>query len=285
MKRTALSLVAVLAMVAALGACGSNDDKDTNASTNTTAANADAGKGKEPATIDVTASEYKFAMPAEVTGDAFKVNLKNVGKEVHIAVVTKLAAGKTMADLQGGDIGALEAVAGVASVDPGGSGDAGFQLAPGSYVMGCFVPAPDGQPHIAKGMSFPFTVKAGNGEALPKADVALQGKEYTYDKAPTLEAGTSTVSLTNMGTQDHEITVIKLDPGKTVADVGAFLAKPGGPPPFHLQGGVAVKVGTTGTTTVDLEKGGNYVFACLIPDAKDGQPHVTKGMVTKVTVT
>jgi plastocyanin len=274
-----MGVAAVLAS-AFLGACGGDDDKEdpTGAKLST-----------EPVSVEVTASEYKFELSRpSLVGGTFDVRMNNVGKEAHIAVVTKIAAGKTIADVQKGDPAALEMVAGVASVDPGGTGNATFKLAQGSYILGCFIPAPDGQPHIAKGMALPFSVVADGAskvQKLPEADVKVEGKDFSYDEKPSFKAGETTVQFTNKGTQDHEITVIELDPGKTVDDVGAFFAKPSGPPPFKLQGGVAVKVGDTGTTTVTFKKGGNYLFACLIPDQADGQPHIAKGMATKVTVT
>lgn len=284
MRRLLLVLAALVAM--SLGACG--DDGDDNADTGSGGDTTAPEQSAEAVSVDVKASEYKFEMASEVTGNVFAFDLDNVGKEGHIAVVTKLAAGKTMADLQKGDPTALEMIGGVASVDPGGKGNATFEVEPGSYIMGCFVPAPDGQPHIAKGMAFPFTVKAGEAGAkaeLPEADVEVEGKDFSYSSVPTFEEGETTVAFKNSGTQDHEITVVELEAGKTAADIGAFFASPKGPPPFEMLGGVAVKAGASGTTTFDLEKGGNYVFACLIPDPKDQQPHIAKGMSTKVTVT
>lgn len=47
-------------------------------------------------------------------------------------------------------------------------------------------------------------------------------------------------------------------------------------------GGVAVKPGEEGTTTLELTAGTTYAFVCAIPDTRgDFAPHVTKGMFTQ----
>lgn len=276
MKRTSRVLTVLVALVAtAFGACGGGGDGDAAGERPPKAVN-----------IQVGASEYRFEMATEVSGTIFNVNMDNLGMEAHIAVVTKVAAGKTMEDVKKGDPAALEMVGGVATVDPGQRGTATFEIPPGSYIMACFIPAPDGQPHIAKGMSLPFTIKPAETQAkLPDASVELDGKEFSYSTNPSVKAGENVVRFNNKGKQDHEITVAELEPGKTVADIGAFFANPSGPPPFKMFGGVAVRPGESGTTKVDFKAGGNYLFACFIPDEADGQPNITKGMAAKVTVT
>ena len=84
--------------------------------------------------------------------------------ETHEASIVKLATGKTVADLvswakhheqgqppiTGAGFGAL-----------GGHRQAWFtvgRLQPGSYAVVCFVPGPDGVPHVAMGMAAGFTV-------------------------------------------------------------------------------------------------------------------------------
>ena len=276
MRKPLLALLIAVLAATALGAC--SDDEPIVQSVG----------DDEPTKIAVEAKEYEFTFPAEVTANVVDVELKNTGREAHMAGVAELADGKTMADVQKGDESALAFVAGVPTVDPGGAGNATFEIQPGSYLMVCFIPAPDGQPHLAKGMIQPFTVKASNDDAdLPKADVSVEAKDFSYSPTPKVKAGETTVRLTNTGPQAHEITVVELEAGKTAADIGAFFANPNpaGPPPFSFRGGVAVKIGASGTTTVDFAKGGNYAFVCFIPDAADGQPHLAKGMVTTVEVT
>ena len=272
----ALTVAVLLAVVAAagLGACG--DDEPVIQSV---------GDDK-PTKVAVEAKEYEFTFPSEMTGNVIDLEVKNTGKEAHMAGIAKLADGKTMADVQKGDDSALAFVAGVPTVDPGVAGNATFEMQPGSYVMVCFLPAPDGQPHLAKGMIQPFTVKASSDDAdFPAADVRLEAKEFSYSPNPKVKAGETIVSLTNTGMQDHEISVVELPPGKTPADIGAFFTNPTGPPPFSFLGGVAVKIGSSGTTRVDFEKGGNSAFVCFIPDPADDQPHLAKGMATTVEVT
>jgi len=276
MRRPLLALLIAALAAMGLGAC-SDDEPVVQA----------VGDDK-PTKVAVEAKEYAFTMPAEITADVVELQVENTGKEAHMAGVTKLAGGKTMADLQKGDPSALSFVAGVPSMDAGLTGNATFEIQAGDYLMVCFLPGPDGQPNLAKGMIQPFTVKASPDDAdLPTADLRLEAKDFSYSPAPVpkVKAGETTVRLTNVGPQDHEITVVELQPGKTPADIGAFFANPVGPPPFSFQGGIAVRIGASGTTTVDFDKGGNYAFVCLIPDPADGQLHLAKGMVATVTVT
>ncbi len=89
------------------------------------------------------------------------------------------------------------------------------------------------------------------------------------------------VGLRNDGKQLHEINLVELAPGKTVDDVVKWYRQPAGPPPMASLGGVAVKPGEEGVTTLELKSGSTYAFVCAIPDVLgDFAPHVTKGMVT-----
>ena len=76
----------------------------------------------------------------------------------------------------------------------------------------------------------------------------------------------------------------RLAPGKKAEDLPAWVEKPNGPPPGEPIGGVpAIAKGATAYVTVDFTPG-DYAFVCFLPDAKDGKPHFTHGMVKQVHV-
>ncbi|HEX3867120.1 MAG TPA: hypothetical protein VHV78_10215, partial [Gemmatimonadaceae bacterium] len=79
--------------------------------------------------------------------------------------------------------------------------------------------------------------------------------------------------------------LIRLEPGKAVKDVAAFLydttAK--GPPPLHAIGGVSgMAPGVTSYTEYDLVPG-HYAMLCFAP-APDGKQHIEHGMVKEFTI-
>ena len=89
-------------------------------------------------------------------------------------------------------------------------------LQPGNYAMVCFVPGPDGIPHIAKGMARPLTVTAGAGAtaAEPEADVVMKLVDYDFELSKPIPAGRHTIRIDNAGPQEHEVVIVKLDAGK-----------------------------------------------------------------------
>ena len=91
--------------------------------------------------------------------------------------------------------------------------------------------------------------------------------------------------MVNAGPQIHEIALVTLAPGKTMAQAPAWMATGmKGMPPFTDAGGIAgLSVGQTANFTVTFTPG-DYVLLCFVPDAKDGKPHVAHGMVMSFKV-
>jgi hypothetical protein len=116
--------------------------------------------------VDVTASEYTFAFPTELTTGPSSFVLTNAGAEVHFMVLTQLAEGRTIEEVlafdgdpeEAGLVTGVEFESGLAA--PGGDDEEIIttDLAPGSWAMLCFIPGPDGTPHAFSGMAVPFTV-------------------------------------------------------------------------------------------------------------------------------
>jgi uncharacterized cupredoxin-like copper-binding protein len=280
---------AIALVVGVTAGCGSDSgNKADQPTTTTTAAPGAAGA------VRVTATEYSFDAPAQVSGGLVDLTLTNTGKEAHEAIAVQLAPGKTLADYEkyssetnptGPPPGTT--VAGVTGIAPGSSGHVAFKAGAGNYLWACFLPGADGIPHIAKGMVQPFTVAGDNAKAVPAATATVQAQEFAYPNLPALKAGTTTFTFENKGTQDHEAQLLELAPGKTIDDVKAFAssATPSGPPPFTFASGTGAAQGLSATATVTLDPARSYVFACFVPDPADGRPHITKGMVAQVKVT
>ncbi|HET7663777.1 MAG TPA: hypothetical protein VFK31_09080 [Rhodanobacteraceae bacterium] len=102
----------------------------------------------------------------------------------------------------------------------------------------------------------------------------------------TIPAGLATFLLKDEGRQEHHLMMVRLDDGKTMADVLAAFMHPHGPPPtwMHSVGGPnAAMPGEASNATIVLQPG-HYVAFCVIP-APDGKPHVMDGMIMPFTVT
>ena len=118
--------------------------------------------------------------------------------------------------------------------------------------------------------------------------VNITGSDYKFEAPESIPAGVTTFRLTDAGKELHHATLIKLDSGKTVADLEAGIKamKPGTPPPgwaIPVGGPNAIAPGNTSELTMDIAPG-NYAIVCFIPDAK-GVPHAMLGMVKGLTVT
>ena len=118
------------------------------------------------------------------------------------------------------------------------------------------------------------------------SEVTIRARDYVfYDMPDTIPAGATTIRLVNDGPEMHHVWLIRLEEGKTLQDLmDAMKQSPGALPAWAVEvGGPNTPVpGGVSAATLDLEAG-NYVALCVIP-ARDGLPHIMKGMVRTLTV-
>jgi plastocyanin len=128
-------------------------------------------------------------------------------------------------------------------------------------------------------------------EAAPKSDipaVTFEAIDYDFNGPDSIPAGLVSVQVVNKGKDLHHVQFLRLESGKTLKDfTEAAKADPsivyGNIEWMKFHGGPnAVIPGESSSAVVNLEPG-NYVVACIIPDAK-GVPHVNLGMVKPLTV-
>ena len=292
MRRVGVVITAVALL--SLAACGSSSKSDSAGSGSTTTAPAPA---RPHVTID--AYDYGFRLPAQMPAGWVDVTLHNTGKNGHQIAFAKLGsmslvAFKTAASAT--NVKALKSVqfvGGPNNAEPGESVTATIHLEPGEYGVACFIPADDGKAHAAHGMVGKVDVvqTADSVEEAPTVDggsIALS--EFTFVPDASFK-GTGTVEIKNVGTQVHELIIVKEAPGKTLDQVkGFFLTPPGspppaGPPPFTSAGGVVgLGPGQTMYQQMALTPG-KYVFLCFFPDpTKNDLPHALEGMLKEVTI-
>jgi hypothetical protein len=241
--------------------------------------------------VTVTAKDFSFDAPAQISAGPTTFRLVNAGSEMHHLTLIRLGEGKTVADLgaalkQDGPPPAwMTFVGGPNPALPGaGAAEATVILEPGNYVMICLIPSADNVPHVAKGMIRPFTVVAnGSGASAaasePKSDLALALSDYTFTVSPAITPGQHMFRVTNSATQPHEAVLVKLAPGKTGADMLTWASKMSGPPPGQFLSALSpMSPGGYAYFPVNLEPG-SYSWMCFVSDAKDGKAHVVHGMV------
>jgi hypothetical protein len=251
----------------------------TTAAGSATTGTTTAGTGQ---VLAIDATEYAFKTLGSIPGGVTTVQLRNIGKEAHEAQFIKLNPGVTLDQViaalqQNGpppDIFSFEG--GPAEVVPGKTAEVVLNLAQGQYALLCFISAPDGQPHAAKGMVLPITVGAATGSTtLPAGKGTLNlGTANGFDLPATLPAGKSMYRVTNQDTAGPRAFFYGSIPAnKTIDDVNAALADQSdssGPPDwFTSLGGMnGLKPNGSGIVTLDLTPGKYAAVEVPFSDAK-----------------
>lgn len=246
--------------------------------------------------VTVVTSEYAFTMPDTLAAGPTTFRVENRGHELHHVMLVRLERGKTAADL----VSAMKAggafpswavpVGGPNGVDPMGTSLATtVQLRPGHYAAICVIPSPDGVPHAMKGMARDLDVIPAKAVVSPASFDRHAGPtvtlvDYGFQPSAAIDARTRHLIVTNAGQQPHELELAKLAPGKTLRDLATWIERMDGPPPARFLGGVSpLAPGETNELDLALAPG-HYLLLCLIPDVKDGKPHLAHGMARELDV-
>lgn len=112
--------------------------------------------------------------------------------------------------------------------------------------------------------------------------------EYSYKNVPSsIPGGLTTITLDNIGGEDHQAQFLKLNEGVTLDQLQTALEDPTGAQALAITtvgGGVnVIEPGTSGEVTHNLDEG-SYVMLCFV-SAADDVPHLAKGMITPFEVT
>jgi len=115
--------------------------------------------------------------------------------------------------------------------------------------------------------------------------VTVHAKEFAFVAPASIPAGTTTFRLVNDGREIHQISLVQLTQGKTLAEYTAALTAHA-PTPWAVGAGGpnAAGPGQTIDATVTLDAG-NYVLVCWVPSPGGQVPHMAKGMIQPLTVT
>jgi uncharacterized cupredoxin-like copper-binding protein len=292
-----LMIAVVVAGLVAAGCSSSSKSADSDTTTPTTAA------PKELPKVTITATDFAYDVPAQIPAGYVDVTIKNDGKEQHQVGFVKLgsttfAQFKTAANTT--NLNAVKATTfagGPNGAEPGQTTSAIVKLDPGAYAVVCLIPAnSDGKPHAEHGMIKAVTVAKTDEsiEVAPKVASTIKLNEFSFTLPPAFD-GKGTVDIANEGAQVHELVIVKLKPGKTLADAKAFLLvppgtpPPAGPPPFTAIPGLGGVTGLSSQQHAWLNMNltpGNYALICFFPDTSNalGLPHALKGMTKEFTI-
>ena len=255
--------------------------------------------------VTITARDYAFEAPDSVEAGYVTLRLLSRGKELHHVQMVRLDNGHTLKDLfeamktPGAKPPAwMVEVGGPNAPVPGGESAASLTLVPSRYALLCFIPSPDGMPHIMKGMAKEIVVRAQRAPSAregassaaksakapkaPSTTVTLTDYDFTFSSP--LVAGEQTLRLVNTASQHHELFIAALAPGKKAIDLARWAEKSEGPPPGMPIGGITgIDKGEFNDLALTLEPG-EYALICFLPDVKDGKPHFVYGMIRQFTV-
>jgi len=125
--------------------------------------------------------------------------------------------------------------------------------------------------------SFPSD-SSGTGVSNPGV-ATFSAWDHRFEGPDTIPGGQTTIRLQNRGHEPHQLQLLKLDEGKTPADLATALRNDGGVVPKwakHMGGPNGVGSGDTSEATMYLEPG-SYVIICGIPTKKH-KTHAALGM-------
>lgn len=264
-----------------------------------------------PNVVSLTATEYAFEAPDTLPAGWTNFRLANRGQEVHYGHIVRLEPGRTVPELVDAYAEAIRTsgprpewvtrFGGPGGAFPGDSSSVTQYLEPGSYVWICPVEDNDGAPHFSKGEFKRFVVRAGDGvvadrAAGPEASIVVRLMDFSFALDSPVPAGRHTVRVENAGGEPHDLVLMRLAPGRTVADLVAALnperarradqaAQP--PPPLESlgtgAGGIAaIAPGMASFFETQLSPG-EYALLCMAT-APDGRSHIEHGMIRQIRI-
>jgi uncharacterized cupredoxin-like copper-binding protein len=304
---TARRIVAPLALASVLvgaTACGGSNDSGTDkaaaGSSSSSSASSSASAGASN-TLTITTTGMSYKISGRPHPGNIDITFDNTDEMAHEAQIVRLADGKTVDNLLSDmNSGGEQAAAGDLAGDPesmafgtpallyGGQKTevVSDKIDAGNYAVVCFLPGPDGKPHLANGMAAGFTVSGDAMDNAPHSD----GTVGVADDGITLPKGfgSGTYEVTNTGTAPHSFSVAKLD--GSLDDlfnyVGGQFAqnKPIDGGPGSLVSGVAtLKPGQSAWLVVDLPAG-HYGYVSTVQGNDPSDTDYARGLHGEFTV-
>jgi len=242
-------------------------------------------------TLTLTANDFAFTgMTARVSAGWVTIRMINAGKEMHMFASASVPRGMTTSAVL--DSIMKEHVpkdfkewGGPNAVAPGDTNTVTLFLPAGSYVVGCFVTSQDGKTHFMKGMMGSFEVVAARDTGVaPVSDrnILLSTYHIAMDGG-TLSKGAHVFMVRNTVAQPHDMVILKVLPGHTVAQALKWFGNPpvGAPAAEAIGGTTALHLNERAYVNARFTPG-TYVLVCWMKT--DNKTHFQLGMQKVITV-
>jgi uncharacterized cupredoxin-like copper-binding protein len=227
--------------------------------------------------VRLEAHDFAFTIPAGAAAGLTRVRLVNRGPGWHEANIARLPDGETtdsyLAGARTGNpfpAGAVD-FGGPGKVAANDSSDVVIDLEPGRYAVVCWH-----DDHVKAGMIATMVVAATDSTsatgsrdsaAAPAvtAEVALEDFRFTH--APeTYRRGHNVLRVRNVGQRPHDMTIYRLQPGRTIPELSTwYRSREGEAPALQVGGMVTLAPGKEGLAEIDFEPG-SYLVACGTPE-------------------
>lgn len=246
----------------------------------------------EGSELVVRVTDQGLEVPTQVDAGLVNVRLFNRSsgpQHITILKVDRLDRVASISEyLRSGDwnVPWINRMGGPESTPPGGVSSVSMILEPGRYVVAHLpVASKPGGPLILREVEELSVVGDAGGARLPAAAVTLTMFEWNFTLEGPLNAGRRTIRVENKGQFEHQVSIVRLLPGRGIDQAVKWAENPSGPPPFEGVGGTtnlarerAVNV------TVDLLPG-DYVLLCTSYNPLSKQLHSHHGMIRQIRVT
>ena len=282
--RIAGAALGVLALASMTACGGSTSTANTSPPpTGTASPAADAGSN----TVTVDGLDFSYKISGSPHAGLVRMTFANKGQYAHEMGLARIKDGVTLDHLKGALAQSEDAakamlidpdreITGPATVAPNKTETVTAPLDAGHYVVTCFLPGPDGMPHVAMGMIGDFTVTDGGAGVAPPKDIGTVALTDTAITLPANFATGGTFAVRNTGTKPHDFSVTTLT-AQPLMDffqcVGQSMEKntPIDTCPGSLVAGVTgIAPGQSAYLTVTLPKG-NYGYVSTEGEGADFQ--------------
>ena len=243
-------------------------------------------------TFIVTASDFAYrGLPVHAPAGWVTWRMVNTGRELHMFATAAVPRGYTVASFEAALLNGpaprdITEFGGPNAVAPGDTTSVTTFLPAGEYVVACFARSPDGKLHIAKGMIGSFDVVAAADTGAPPAasdeHVVLSTYGIAMDGA-LAKPGMQTFVVRNAAKETHDLVILKVLPGHTVAQALTWFAKlpPGAPAAVPVGGTTGIHTGDQVFVPANLTPG-QYVLVCWM--STNNKYHFDLGMQHAFTV-
>lgn len=218
-------------------------------------------------------------------------NRSSGAQHISLLKIDRLDRLPVIADyLRSGDwnVSWINRMGGPESTPPGGVSSVSMMLEPGRYVIAQLPIAPTPGASLIVGDLEELAVigrPAGAATTLPPAGATVTMYEWNFDITGVLNAGRRTIRVENKGQFEHQVWIVRMNPGQGLEQAVRWAEQPSGEPPFEGVGGTtnlgpkrAVNV------TVDLLPG-DYALLCVTWNPLSKRLHSKHGMIKAIRVT